>query len=182
MISAAITVFSKSAHELRASARARRTARSRERPLCSPRFLGLAAGAARDGAVAGFLMALFLPRFLPASAAMTAASTVMGEDRWNAGAALMELETRRSGTLYGRRPCGLDEQSRALRLPGRRGQGEEKAAMPVRHWWGERGLKERLEPRGLGGYYRTAAIMHGYCKNSSYLREFVVRNFHVAVR
>ncbi len=34
-------------------------------------------------------MALFLPRFLPASAAMTAASTVMGEDRWNAGAALM---------------------------------------------------------------------------------------------
>ncbi len=34
-------------------------------------------------------MALFLPRFLPASAAMTAASTVMGEDPWDAGAALM---------------------------------------------------------------------------------------------
>ncbi len=35
-------------------------------------------------------MALFLPRFLRASAAMTAASTVMGEDRWNAGLSLME--------------------------------------------------------------------------------------------
>ncbi len=54
------------------------------------KFLGLAGGGgAAIGAALGVLMALFLPRFLPASAAMAAASTVMGEDRWDAGAALM---------------------------------------------------------------------------------------------
>ena len=91
MLSAAITVFGESSHELRGVSEklGERLALAKGRYV-RLKFLGLAGGCgAAIGAVAGVLMALFLPRFLPASAAMTAASTVMGEDRWNAGAALM---------------------------------------------------------------------------------------------
>ena len=91
MLSAAITVFGESSHELRGVSEklGERLALAKGRYV-RLKFLGLAGGGgAAIGAVAGVLMALFLPRFLPASAAMTAASTVMGEDRWDAGAALM---------------------------------------------------------------------------------------------
>ncbi len=91
MLSAAITVFGESSHELRGVSEklGERLALAKGRYV-RLKFLGLAGGAGGAiGAALGVLMALFLPRFLPASAAMTAASTVMGEDRWNAGAALM---------------------------------------------------------------------------------------------
>jgi Family of unknown function (DUF6118) len=55
------------------------------------KFLGLAgAGGVAIGVVAGVLMTLFLPRFLPGSTAMDAASTVMGKNRWDAGTDLMQ--------------------------------------------------------------------------------------------
>ena len=91
MLSAAITVFGESSHELRGVSEklGERLALAKGRYV-RLKFLGLAGGGgAAIGAALGVLMALFLPRFLPASAAMTAASTVMGEDRWDAGAALM---------------------------------------------------------------------------------------------
>ena len=100
MLSAAITVFGESSHELRGVSEklGERLALAKGRYV-RLKFLGLAGGGgAAIGAVAGVLMALFLPRFLPASAAMTAASTVMGEDRWDAGAALMEAGDPQSGT------------------------------------------------------------------------------------
>ncbi len=98
MLSAAITVFGKSAHELRGVSEklGERLALAKGRYV-RLKFLGLAGG---GGAALGVLMALFLPRFLPASAAMTAASTVMGEDRWDAGAALMRAGDPRKWDNY----------------------------------------------------------------------------------
>ncbi len=102
MLSAAITVFGERSHELRGV-----TEKLGERlTLANGRyvrlkFLGLAGGAgAAIGAALGVLMSLFLPRFLPASATMTAASTVMGEDRWDAGAALMRAGDPRKWDDY----------------------------------------------------------------------------------
>ena len=91
MLSAAITVFGERSHELRGvSEKLGEQLTLAKGRYVRLKFLVLAGGGgAAIGAVAGILMALFLPRFLPASAAMTAASTVMGEDRWDAGAALM---------------------------------------------------------------------------------------------
>ncbi len=98
MLGAAITVFGKSSHELRGVSEelGERLALAKGRYV-RLKFLGFAGA---GGAVAGILMTLFLPRFLPASAAMTAASTVMGEDRWDAGAALMRAGDLRKWDNY----------------------------------------------------------------------------------
>lgn len=45
------------------------------------------------GLVAGVVLTLFLPAFLPFSAAPRVASVVMGERPWNAGMALMEFDS-----------------------------------------------------------------------------------------
>ncbi len=49
------------------------------------------AGAA--GIVAGILLVLLLPRILPFSADTRVAGLIMGADRWNAGARMMEAES-----------------------------------------------------------------------------------------
>ncbi|MEN3145621.1 DUF6118 family protein [Ochrobactrum sp. WV_118_8] len=50
-------------------------------------------GMAGGGVIIGVLLTLFAPRILPGTIDMAVASTVMNDDRWNAGAALMQSES-----------------------------------------------------------------------------------------
>jgi hypothetical protein len=92
MLRAALIAFDKSSGELERVSQAlgERLALAKGRYV-RLKFLGLAgAGGVAIGVVAGVLMTLFLPRFLPGSTAMDAASTVMGKNRWDAGTDLMQ--------------------------------------------------------------------------------------------
>ena len=72
--------------ERTANSLARRLADARERYV-QDRWLW---GAGAVGLVAGVLLTLFAPRVLPGSVDMAVASTVMNDERWKAGIALMQ--------------------------------------------------------------------------------------------
>jgi len=135
MLSAAITVFGESSHELRGvSEKLGEQLTLTKGRYVRLKFLGLAGGGgAAIGAVAGVLMALFLPRFLPASAAMTAASTVMGEDRWDAGLSLMEAGTSKDGTTIWTPSVWSGRTGTRSPTAGTPRPRPRKTALPVRH-------------------------------------------------
>jgi hypothetical protein len=72
--------------ERTANSLGRRVAGARERYV-QDRWLW---GAGAAGLVAGVLLTLFAPRVLPGSVDMAVASTVMNDERWKAGIALMQ--------------------------------------------------------------------------------------------
>ena len=93
MLSAAITVFSKSAHELQGVSEelGERLVLAKGRYV-RLKFLGLAGGGgAAIGAVAGVLMALFLPAMFPSPVAPRVAALVMRQEPWVAGMTLMRF-------------------------------------------------------------------------------------------
>ncbi len=93
MISAAITVFSRSAHELQGVSEelGERLALAKGRYV-RRKFVGLAGGGgAAIGAVLGVLMALFLPAMFPSSVAPRVAALVMRQEPWEAGMKLMKF-------------------------------------------------------------------------------------------
>ncbi len=93
MLSAAITVFGESSHELRGVSEklGERLALAKGRYV-RLEFLGLAGGGgAAIGAVLGVLMALFLPAMFPLSVAPRVAALVMRQEPWEAGMKLMKF-------------------------------------------------------------------------------------------
>ena len=93
MISAAITVFSRSAHELQGVSEelGERLALAKGRYV-RRKFLGFAGGCgAAIGALAGVVMTLFLPAMFPLSAAPRVAALVMRQEPWEAGMKLMKF-------------------------------------------------------------------------------------------
>ena len=86
MISAAITVFSRSAHELQG------VSEELGERLALAKFLGIAGGGgAAIGALAGIVMTLFLPAMFPSSVAPRVAALVMRQEPWEAGMTLMKF-------------------------------------------------------------------------------------------
>ena len=93
MISAAITVFSRSAHELQGVSEelGERLALAKGHYV-RLKFLGFAGGGgAAIGALAGIVMTLFLPAMFPSSVAPRVAALVMRQEPWEAGMKLMKF-------------------------------------------------------------------------------------------
>ena len=93
MISAAITVFSRSAHELQGVSEelGERLALAKGHYV-RLKFLGFAGGGgAAIGALAGIVMTLFLPAMFPSSVAPRVAALVMRQEPWEAGMTLMKF-------------------------------------------------------------------------------------------
>ncbi|MGO9358168.1 MAG: DUF6118 family protein [Xanthobacteraceae bacterium] len=93
MLSAAITVFGESSHELRGVSEklGERLALAKGRYV-RLKFLGLAGGGgAAIGALAGIVTTLFLPAMFPSPVAPRVAALVMRQEPWEAGMDLMKF-------------------------------------------------------------------------------------------